>query len=125
MLSYLLNEKNIEIAGGEKIDSPYALDEYCFSFEKHGFSVKLENYLTFAALKEPELKLERSLFDYEGGYPEYLSDCLYEGEPELYYPKTTRTEQAVYKAVSGDNLSLPGGRDGKPLMLFNIAPALL
>lgn len=124
LLSYLLNEKNIEIAGGEKIDSPYALDEYCFSFEKHGFSVKLENYLTFAALKEPELKLERSLFDYEGGYPEYLSDCLYEGEPELYYSQklTRRQRQAVYKAVSGDNLVIAGRLGtGKTTALFNIA----
>lgn len=125
LINYLMNEKNVEIASAEKIDSPYALDRYCFSFEKYGLSVKLENYLTFAALKEPEMKLERSLFDHDGGYPDYLSDCLYDSAyPELYYSRqlSRKQRQAVYKGASGDNLVIAGRLGtGKTTTLFNIA----
>lgn len=122
--NYLSQQRNIEISVSEKLDSVFSLDKYCFEFEKHG-SLKLENYLTFAALKEPEMKLERSLFDYEGGFPDYLSDTLYDIEyPPLYYSTqlTRKQRQAVYKGESGDNIVLTGRiGTGKTTTLFNIA----
>lgn len=125
LLNFLKNEKDIEIARGERIDSPYALDKYCFGFEKYGFSVKLENYLTFASIKEPELKLERGFFDYDGGYPDFLSDCLYDSRhPRLYYSRrlTRKQRQAVYRAALGQNLSISGRLGtGKTTVLLNIA----
>lgn len=122
--NYLAQQRNVDIPVSEKLDSVFALDKYCFEFEKYG-SLKLENYLTFAALKEPEMKLERSLFDYEGGFPDYLSDTLYDIDfPPLYYSTqlTRKQRQAVYKGASGDNIVLTGRiGTGKTTTLFNIA----
>ncbi len=126
LINYLNKTKKIEISANEKLDSVYALDKYCLSFAKYEeFSLKLENYLTFASLKEPEMKLDRNFFDGESLYPDYLSDCLYDkDEPYLYYslPLTRKQRQAVYKGAIGDNLVLSGRLGtGKTTTLFNIA----
>ncbi len=126
VLKYLAKTKKIDIPLTDKLDTAYAIDRYCLSFEKFfGKVLVLENFLTFASLKDYENKIERNIFKNDKLYPDYLRNELYNNEyPHLYYSRPLNRMQrlAVYKASEDQNILITGRLGtGKTTVLFDIA----
>lgn len=126
LLSHLSLTKKMEIAPTDKLDTAYAIDRYCLNLAKHyGLSLEMENYLTYADLRESEIRLERNIFKGVKDFPDYLWDALYSKEhPYLYYsePLNRLQRYTLYMADQGRNLVITGRMGtGKTTTLFNIA----
>lgn len=126
LLKYLNDVKKINIPSNEKLDNAYAIDRYCFSFEKiEGIKLDLECFLTYAPIIQQEIKLDHSKFDILKNYDNYLYEHLfYPNEKPIYYlDKLNRFQRyAVHSAYEGDNLVITGRLGtGKTTTLMNIA----
>ncbi|NLD26994.1 MAG: hypothetical protein GX661_06505 [Acholeplasmataceae bacterium] len=126
LLTYISKTKNIDIVPTDKLDTAYAIDRYCLNLEKHlGLTLELENFLTYADLRESEIRLERNIFKGVKNFPDYLWNDLYSKDyPHLYYsePLNRLQRYSVYMASKGNNLVITGRMGtGKTTALFNIA----
>lgn len=125
LLKYLNDVKKMNIPSNEKLENAYAIDRYCFSFEKlEGIKLDLECFLTYAPIIQQEIKLDHSKFDIIKNYDNYLYEYLFypNVEPIYYIDKLNRFQRyAVHSAHEGNNLVITGRLGtGKTTALMNI-----
>lgn len=126
LISFLAQIKNIMVSIPEKLDNLYTIDKFCMGFERHGeLNLKLENYLTFAYLREKEIKINHDKFAIAKYNESFLYDKLYATvKDSVYYSRLlNRTQRAIiHSAFEGQNIVITGRHGtGKTTTLLNIA----
>ncbi|MGD9604816.1 MAG: DEAD/DEAH box helicase [Bacilli bacterium] len=126
LVSFLMSVKNINLSIPEKLDDIFAIDRFCSSLTKHpGLELKYENYLTFAFLKDNEIKIKHEKFISTKVMPDYLYDKLFsQSNQDTYYcTPLNRTQRYIVKnAMEGNNFVVSGRLGtGKTTALVNVA----
>lgn len=119
-------EKRFDFYNNDKLMSILSLDKYIFNLVKHHTNnVRLENYLTFVEVKNPEVQLHHELFKLDNNLGSKLtSRYSVDGNNDNYtitpLDRTQRTAVAI--ASNGNSFALTGyNGTGKTNTLINIA----
>ncbi len=126
LVSFLASVKKINISIPEKLDDIYAIDRFCLHFEKHeGLKLKYENYITFAFLKDSEIKIKHEKFSPNKQLPDYLYDKLFskQNQDNYYFASLNRAQRYVIENAKNENSFVVSGRlgTGKTTALINVA----
>ncbi|MGD9886769.1 MAG: hypothetical protein AB7T03_02255, partial [Bacilli bacterium] len=126
LVSFLMSIKNINISIPEKLDSIFALDRFCMTLIKHlDLELKYENYLTFAFLKDNEIKIKHDKFMASKSMPDYLHDKLFDSnhQDNHYLMPLNRSQRLIVQnALEGNNFVVSGRLGtGKTTVLINVA----
>lgn len=118
------NNKNSEFVA-EKLENIYEIDRLCMSFERIAeFDLKLENYLTFAYVKRPDLSINSSKFQLTNSHDNEVFDRMFtDKNNNVYYSDllNRRQRKAVLTSLDGDSFSIVGHNGtGKTTTLKNI-----
>lgn len=126
LMSYLTSVKNLSLSIPERLDDVYAIDKFCMGLEKHdSLHLELENYLTFAVLKEHEIRIKTDKFVSPKEFDDYLYDRLYDrNHTTMFYLNTLNRAQrhVVHSAETGSSFIVTGRLGtGKTTAMVNIA----
>lgn len=120
------SEKKFDFSINDSLTNILNLDKYIMNLVKHHTNnVRLENYLTFVEVKNPEIQLRHDLFKLDNNLGSKITEryAVY-GDNDTYtitpLDRTQRTAVAI--ASSGNSFALTGfGGTGKTTTLINIA----
>lgn len=113
LLSSTLTEiTRSNVQWGNRLDSVYALDQFCMSFARNeGFSISLENYLTYGNVRKKDVLIDFSKLEINKETEEDLADKLYTANiSDLYYslPLSKVQRETLINSVLGKSFSIIG-----------------
>ena len=112
LLSTLTEVTKSSILWGNKLDSVYAIDQFCMSFANNeGFSIRLENYLTYGNIRKKDVLIDFSKLERNKEIENKLSDKLYSADlADCYYslPLNKTQREILINAVLGKSFSIVG-----------------
>ena len=78
LLSTLTEVTKSSILWGNKLDSVYAIDQFCMSFASNeGFSIRLENYLTYGNIRKKDVLIDFSKLEKQGNRKQVIGQIIF------------------------------------------------
>ncbi len=112
LLSTLTEVTKSSILWVNKLDSVYAIDQFCMSFARNEeFSISLENYLTYGDIRKKDVLIDFSKLERNKEIENKLADRLYSTDLEDYYyslPLNKKQREILINAILGKSFSIVG-----------------